>query len=351
MTGLRYRNYTNYLGTQADGTCCDNSGLTSPNCSPDQCDTSFLPCATYVGGTPCDAYFKDPTPTMVDQNEFVLQTQIGNTPGTAASNVKVFLSSFSPAGINFEILAQEVTHNSKALIAEFSFAINWMDTFYHPTDHWRPLVLKDTHAELGIDVLHQCFLFWHGPTCSVYCRQTHQYTCLPDGSKNCTKGWQGPNCNNVALTISTSTPPTSTVTTSTQPTSTLTTSTQRLNTFRSSRAQRSLTRRPLLVLHILTSTPNNLFSTSNMPTIMPGLGLASLNLSSNQQSISNATHTSSNRDEIAIVAICVPVALFVTGVVLTSLLYYFNRMKKMRARQSVQPSPSPSVCDKGYEKP
>ena len=39
-----------------------------------------------------------------------------------------------------------------------------------------------------------CIKGYFGPNCSVYCDPTPQYTCLHDGSKNCSNGWQGPEC-------------------------------------------------------------------------------------------------------------------------------------------------------------
>ena len=194
ITGLRYRNFTNSQGALADGTCCDNPGLTPPNCPPDQCDTIFSPCATYVGGKQCGAYFQTLTPVMADVDSFELGNKIGNIKGNDIFNVVAFLDSFAPENIHFNILALEVNLNDTQLIANFSFVIDWIDTFFSGNDHWRQMVLRDKDVELGLDVVHQCRNYRFGPTCSVYCKPTHQYTCLSDGSKNCTDGWQGPDC-------------------------------------------------------------------------------------------------------------------------------------------------------------
>ena len=194
ITGLKYRNFTNSQGALADGTCCDNPGLTPPNCPPDQCDTIFSPCATYVGGKQCGAYFQTLTPVMADVDSFELGNKIGNIKGNDIFNVVAFLDSFAPENIHFNILALEVNLNDTQLIANFSFVIDWIDTFFSENDHWRQMVLRDKDVELGLDVVHQCRKYRFGRTCSVYCKPTHQYTCLSDGSKNCTDGWQGPHC-------------------------------------------------------------------------------------------------------------------------------------------------------------
>ena len=194
MIGLRYRNFSNPQGALADGTCCDNPGLTPPNCPPDQCDTSFLPCATYVGGAQCAAFFQNPTSSMVDDDSFLLQKKIGNVKGMTSSNLVIFIDYFSHENINFNLIAYEVTDNDTSLIGNFNFVIDWIDTFFSGNDHWRQMVLRDKDVELGLDVVHQCRVYRFGPRCSVYCKPTHQYTCLSNGSKNCTDGWQGPDC-------------------------------------------------------------------------------------------------------------------------------------------------------------
>ncbi|GFR99634.1 delta-like protein [Elysia marginata] len=198
MTGLRYRNFTNHQGALADGTCCDNPGLTVPDCPRDQCDTNFLPCATYAGSgsARCGAYFQTPTGTMVDVDSFVLKTKIGNTKDqkTHTRTLVVFRHPFSSKDTQFNILAREITGNWKSPMAHFSFVIDWMDTFFSRDLHWRKMVLTDAYSELGLDVVHQCVRYYFGPTCSVYCKPTYQYTCLNNGSKRCTKGWQGPDC-------------------------------------------------------------------------------------------------------------------------------------------------------------
>ena len=189
-----YRNFSNPQGALADGTCCDNPGLTPPNCPPDQCDTSFLPCATFFGGAQCAAFFHNPTSSMVDDDSFLLQKKIGNVKGMTSSNLAIFIDYFSHENINFNLNAYDVTDNDTSLIGNFNFIIDWIDTFFSRTDHWRQMVLRDKDVELGLDVVHQCKIYHFGPTCSVYCKPTHQYTCLNDGSKNCTDGWQGPDC-------------------------------------------------------------------------------------------------------------------------------------------------------------
>ncbi|GFO38810.1 delta-like protein [Plakobranchus ocellatus] len=194
MVGLQYKNYTNYEGTVADGTCCDANTLTAPHCPADQCDTSFLPCATYVGGQPCKAYFTSATPVMFDNNSFVLDDTIGNMPGNSSPTFQVFRTSYSQGDIQFNIVAREVTGGQRAVIANFSFTIDWMDTYYSDPPFWRKLLLKDTHAELGLDVFYQCIKSFFGPTCDIYCKPTPQYTCLNNGSKNCTEGWMGVDC-------------------------------------------------------------------------------------------------------------------------------------------------------------
>ncbi|GFS20594.1 delta-like protein [Elysia marginata] len=196
MVGIWYRNFTNHQGALADGTCCDNPGLTVPNCPSDQCDTEFLPCATFVGGRKCGAFFQTGTATMYDNNSFVLHTRIGTLKAKTPTLI-VMLNKYIPGNINFSILAREVTGTSKAPIASFSFIIDWMDTFYSHDDHWRQMILTDAYSELGLHVLHQCARHYFGPTCSKYCKPTYQYTCLNNGSKNCTDGWQGSDCDDL----------------------------------------------------------------------------------------------------------------------------------------------------------
>ncbi|RUS82853.1 hypothetical protein EGW08_009375 [Elysia chlorotica] len=193
ITGLRYKSFSNPLGSLADGSCCDDPSLTAPNCPSDQCDVSFLPCATYAGGRDCAAYFHTPTPVMFDDDSFTLDNIIGNTKDTS-SNLMVFIDSYSPDTINFNILALENSGTSSSLIANFSFVIDWMDTTFSEDDNWHVLDLTDGDAKLGLDVVRQCTKYYYGGTCSVYCKPTYQYTCLEDGSRNCTDGWEGSLC-------------------------------------------------------------------------------------------------------------------------------------------------------------
>ena len=191
VIGIKYRNFTNYNGALADGTCCDTGG-TVPNCAPNNCDTTFLPCATLVGGVQCAAFDHSVTATMYNKDSFVLQDTIGNMAfqQTSPSTV-LYTTAFYSQDISFNILAREFPGNVP--IASFNFTIDWMDTFFSDT-HWRPFLLKDTQAELGLDVIRHCANSYFGPTCSVECIPTSKYTCQNDGSKNCTNGYFSPNC-------------------------------------------------------------------------------------------------------------------------------------------------------------
>ncbi|GFR97464.1 neurogenic locus notch homolog protein 1 [Elysia marginata] len=139
---------------------------------------------------------------MYDKNSFVLNKRIG-TLKTKSPTLIVIIKKFVPGDINFRILASDVTASkaligtSRAPIASFSFVIDWMDTFYSHDDHWRQMILTDAYSELGLDVLHQCVRHYFGPTCSKYCKPNYQYTCLNNGSKNCTDGWQGSDCDDL----------------------------------------------------------------------------------------------------------------------------------------------------------
>ncbi|KAK3765638.1 hypothetical protein RRG08_063675 [Elysia crispata] len=191
--GLRYRNYTNYNGGLATGVCCDHPNLSIPNCPPDQCDTSFFPCATYVGGHPCSDFIFNPTPVMNDKNSFVLGSVIGNQPGNTGVSSVVSSGTYSPGNISIYIVAEEEPNFH--LIANFSFVIDWAVNSFNITPLWRQLVLTDTQAELGIDVYYQCAYHYFGPTCNIYCKPTHQCTCRSDGSRECTFDWSTPfNC-------------------------------------------------------------------------------------------------------------------------------------------------------------
>ena len=194
LIGLWYKNYTNTDGTLADGTCCDHPSLTAPNCPADQCDTNFMPCATYVGGKQCAAYAQTATATTYNVNSFVVNKQIGNLKGKTSPAKVVFIYPFSSEVIEFNIIAREITGWVKQEIASFTFTVDWLDTFFSDDLHWRSFLLKDTRAQLGLEVVRQCANRYFGPICSVYCKPTSQYTCLNDGSKNCTKGWQGLDC-------------------------------------------------------------------------------------------------------------------------------------------------------------
>ncbi|GFS10814.1 delta-like protein [Elysia marginata] len=200
MIGLRYRNFTNRQGALADGTCCDNPGLSVPNCPRDQCDTSFTPCGTYSGDPlPCQAFLRKSTSVMADLNSFVIKDWIGNVKGMKQSQaVVVFTDHFSPEDIHFTILAREVSGGTThALMANFSFIIDWMDTSFSVGRHWRRMTLSDEYAQLDVDVVRQCSRHHFGPTCHEYCRPNRQYTCLTNGSKTCSRGWQGPDCDDL----------------------------------------------------------------------------------------------------------------------------------------------------------
>ncbi|RUS77728.1 hypothetical protein EGW08_014516 [Elysia chlorotica] len=84
-----------------------------------------------------------------------------------------------------KILAREESDSGRTQIANFSFVIDWMETEFSSQPRWRQLVLRDTQAELGLDVFHQCGRNHYGPTCSTVCLPSPQYSCLSDGTKNC----------------------------------------------------------------------------------------------------------------------------------------------------------------------
>ncbi|KAK3760601.1 hypothetical protein RRG08_022883 [Elysia crispata] len=199
MVGLEYINFTNYHGTVASGACCDHPTKFAPHCPPDECDTSFKPCATYVGDVQCAAYFASSSPTMFDTNSFLINGTLGNVAPNMSTSFAVVSHPYKPGDIHFNIVAREESPGSKTLIANFSFVIDWMETSYSDPPHKRFLLLKDTHAELGVEVFHQCKKTYFGPTCSTQCisKGQNRYSCLSDGSKNCTDGWKGPDCNDL----------------------------------------------------------------------------------------------------------------------------------------------------------
>ncbi|RUS82854.1 hypothetical protein EGW08_009376 [Elysia chlorotica] len=333
ITGLRYRNFSNPLGSLADGSCCDDPALTAPNCPPDQCDVSFTPCASYSGGggtvTKCGAYHTDPTPTMVDNNSFALNQVIGNVRGKPVLNMKVFLSEFSPLDIQFTIVAEDVTRSGRALIAEFSFVVDWLDSSFSQTDHWRPLLLRDAGAELGVDVVRQCFIEWFGPTCSVHCRPTARYSCLEDGTKLCAPGWYGPHCDDDQTTSTT------------VQTSTLNIN---INTFSTSAAYQTSSTEP----PNSTTAPKNISFPSMTVTLNPrnsSVRLSQTNVSSNQTSNlprSNAMFNlpGNNLSVRTVVAISASVGLVVFGASLGAVVYQLWNLKKRRRGQKVGLSPS-----------
>ncbi|KAK3737108.1 hypothetical protein RRG08_016414 [Elysia crispata] len=343
LTGLKFRNFTNPQGALADGTCCDNPGLTPPNCPPDQCDTIFLPCATYVGGKQCGAYYQTPTPPMADVDSFQLGNKIGNIKGDDIANVVAFLDSFAPENIHFNILALEVTLNNTQLIANFSFVIDWIDTFFSINDHWRQMVLRDKDVELGLDVVHQCRIYRFGPTCSVYCKPTHQYTCLNDGSKNCTDGWQGPDCTDLVPYCTSS----SCLNGGTCTNIHLGFNCSCTSSYSGKQCEhKDLTTTTSSSLISLITAPSTskpstsskfytALAISNTPTIPLSKGRRS------KTPISNQTNLSKRRDLISLMAISVSVWLFVLGVLFATAAYLLNKIKKQRFRGRVQPSLSP----------
>ena len=315
VIGLKYRNYTNYDGTLADGTCCDHPSLTAPNCPADQCDTSFMPCATYVGGPRCGAYFQSATPTMVDYNSFVLQNKIGNGGGISSSATIALRTPFSPDDISFNILAEEVSSSSRELIASFHFNVDWMDTFYSDI-HWRSFLLKDTRAELGLDVIRQCYRSYFGPTCSVKCDPTPQYTCLNDGSKNCTKGWQGPDCTDLV--------PYCTV----------------------GLCQNGGTCTNIHLGYFCTCQPfywGQYCDNKNTSSTALSADMLTTNSSSTTNGSSDTTKTSSNNNDLTtIVATSVSFGLLLFGILLAASVYVYMMMKKRQSRGKVQPSSPPT---------
>ncbi|GFS19137.1 delta-like protein [Elysia marginata] len=385
MVGIWYRNFTNKQGALADGTCCDNPGLTVPNCPRDQCDTEFLPCATFVGKKPCGAYFQTPTATMSNKNSFILYKRIG-TRNVTSPTLVVMLQKFVPSHINFGILAREVTGTRKAQIANFSFVIDWMDTFFSRYLHWRQMILTDAYSQLGLDVVHQCVRHYFGPTCSVYCKPTHQYTCLNDGSKNCTDGYQGfdcddlvpycasglcqngGTCNNIHLgytcichssylgancetKVTTRIPspsPTLSFTDSSTMISKATTATSNLSFLTTLKAITATSGLGTMVFNISKKAVST--STSTSPTAASGPALPVFNVSSKTVSILVPNSASKSEDSrpsmTTIVAVSVSAGLILLVASIAAAAFKLYKVKKQKIRSEVQPSPSPPLSRK-----
>ncbi|GFR97460.1 delta-like protein [Elysia marginata] len=321
MIGIWYRNFTNHQGALADGTCCDNPGLTVPNCPPDQCDTQFLPCATFVGRKKCGAFFQTPTATMYDTNSFVLHKKIGTLKLKTPSTV-VTLKKFDPSDINFIILAREVTGSSNE-IANFSFVIDWMDTFYSHDDHWRQMILTDAYSELGLHVLHQCARHYFGPTCSKYCKPTYQYTCLNNGSKNCTDGWQGSDCDDLVPYC---------------------TSGVCLNGGTCNNIHLGYTCLCLPLFWGLQCENFSLSTTAvNTSPAGPGLRLPVFKRSNLTVPLSATNHASNHKNITTTVATSVSAGLVLVGIVLALSVFTYKRLKKLKSRKKVQPKLVPPL--------
>ena len=219
----------------------------------------------------------------------------------------VFRTVFSSTDISFNILTREISGNNRELIASFNFTIDWMDTFFSDI-HWRSFLLKDTRAQLGLDVIRQCYRSYFGPTCSVYCKPTHQYTCLNDGSKNCTKGWQGPDCTDLVPYCT------------------------------GGLCQNGGTCTNIHLGYFCTCQPFYWGQyCDNKNTSSTALSADLFNRSS-----STSGSSSNNNDVTIVVATSVCCGLLLIGILLAAAVYVYMRMKKRQSRAKVQPSSPPT---------
>ena len=226
----------------------------------------------------------------------------------------VFRTVFSSTDISFNILAREISGNNKEMIASFNFTIDWMDTFFSDI-HWRSFLLKDTRAQLGLDVIRQCYRSYFGPNCSVYCDPTPQYTCLNDGSKNCTKGWQGPDCTDLVPYCT------------------------------GGLCQNGGTCTNIHLGYFCTCQPFYWGQyCDNKNTSSTALSADKLTTnSSSSNGTSNTTGSSSNNNDVTtIVATSVSFGLLLVGILLAASVYVYMRMKKRQSRAKVQPSSPPT---------
>ena len=226
----------------------------------------------------------------------------------------VFRTVFSPTDISFNILARETSGNNKELIASFNFTIDWMDTFFSDI-HWRSFLLKDTRAQLGLDVIRQCYRSYFGPTCSVKCDPTPQYTCLNDGSKNCTKGWQGPDCTDLVPYCT------------------------------GGLCQNGGTCTNIHLGYFCTCQPfywGQHCDNKNTSSTALSADKTMANTSSSTSGASNTPKISSNNNDVTtIVATSVSFGLLLLGILLAAAVYVYMRMKKSRSSVKVQPSSPP----------
>ena len=226
----------------------------------------------------------------------------------------VFRTVFSPTDISFNILARETSGNNKELIASFNFTIDWMDTFFSDI-HWRSFLLKDTRAQLGLDVIRQCYRSYFGPTCSVKCDPTPQYTCLNDGSKNCTKGWQGPDCTDLVPYCT------------------------------GGLCQNGGTCTNIHLGYFCTCQPlywGQHCDNKNTSSTALSADKTMTNTSSSTSDASNTTKLSfNNNDDTTIMATSVSFGLLLLGILLAAAVYVYMRMKKSRSSVKVQPSSPP----------
>ncbi|GFR64747.1 hypothetical protein ElyMa_001931500 [Elysia marginata] len=94
---------------------------------------------------------------MVDENSFVLGEWIGTN--NSSPSFLPFSGPHTVGDIQVSLLAREVSGTRKSQIANFSFLIDWMDTFYSKPPRWRQLILTDTRAQYGGKVLSVTSLF------------------------------------------------------------------------------------------------------------------------------------------------------------------------------------------------